>query len=65
LFPDLVYVADTPQLFSAMLDQAVQEETSLRKKRVSVSRRETWSARAELLLELITPLAAKRGLSRQ
>jgi len=65
LFPDLVYVADTPQQFSAMLDQAVQEETSLRKKRVSVSRRETWSARAELLLELITPLAAKRGLSRQ
>ena len=65
LFPDLVYIADTPQEFSAVLAQAVQEDVSLSTRRVSVSRRETWSARAELLLELITPLAAKRSLPRQ
>ena len=65
LYPDLVYIADTPQEFSAMLARAVQEDTSLRTRRVSVSRRETWSARAELLLELITPLVAKRGFPRQ
>jgi glycosyltransferase involved in cell wall biosynthesis len=64
LYPDLVYVADTPQEFSAMLVQAVQEDTSLRKRRVSVSRRETWSARAESLLDLITPLTAGRNASR-
>jgi glycosyltransferase involved in cell wall biosynthesis len=65
LYPDLVYIADTPQEFSSALARAVQEDVSLRTRRVSVSRRETWSARAELLLELITPLAAKRGFSRQ
>jgi glycosyltransferase involved in cell wall biosynthesis len=64
LYPDLVYIADTPREFSARLVQAVQEDTSLRKRRVSVSRRETWSARAESLLDLITPLASRRNASR-
>jgi glycosyltransferase involved in cell wall biosynthesis len=60
LYPDLVYIADTPFEFSAMLAQAVEEDPCLKKKRVNVSRRETWSARAEALLDLITPLASKR-----
>ena len=63
-YPDLVYIADTPQEFSAMLDRAVHEDPALRNKRTSASRGETWSARAEVLLELIVPLASKQRASR-
>jgi glycosyltransferase involved in cell wall biosynthesis len=64
LYPDLVYIADTPREFSAMVTQAVQEDASLKKRRVGVSRRETWSARAETLMDLITPLVSKTSASR-
>jgi glycosyltransferase involved in cell wall biosynthesis len=64
LYPDLVYIADTPPEFSAMVTQAVQEDAALKKRRVGVSRRETWSARAETLLDLITPLVSKTSASR-
>jgi glycosyltransferase involved in cell wall biosynthesis len=47
MFPDLVYIADTPQEFSSALARAVQEDTSLRTTRQRI-RRETWSARAGL-----------------
>jgi hypothetical protein len=47
-----------------MVTQAVQEEASLKKRRIGVSRRETWSARAETLLDLITPLVSKTSASR-
>jgi glycosyltransferase involved in cell wall biosynthesis len=63
LYRDMVYIADTPQEFSAMLDRAVHEDPALRNKRTSASRAETWSARAEVLLELIMPLASKKRAS--
>jgi glycosyltransferase involved in cell wall biosynthesis len=63
LHRDLVYIADTPQEFSAMLDHAVHEDGALRKARIAVSHRETWSARAEALLDLIIPLATEKRAS--
>lgn len=57
LYAELVYLADTPAAFSAVAENAMREsEASLRQRRILAARQETWSARAERLLESIAAL---------
>jgi glycosyltransferase involved in cell wall biosynthesis len=57
LYGELVYLAHTPQAFSAQASEAIREQDAdLRGKRIETARRETWPARAERLLEYIGSL---------
>jgi O-antigen biosynthesis protein len=54
LYRELVYLADNPNSFSAMVSAAaLEQDPSLREKRIQVARRETWPTRAERLLNCI------------
>jgi glycosyltransferase involved in cell wall biosynthesis len=54
LHNDYVYLANTPLEFGAMVTKALQETAEpLRIKRQEVARRETWSNRAQCLLEMV------------
>lgn len=54
LYKDLVYLANTPTEFSAMVAKAFHEsDSSLRRARQEVALRETWAGRAQRLLEVV------------
>ena len=56
-YRDLVYLADTPDQFSALASTAIREnDAALRERRIATARQETWTARAKRLAECIEEL---------
>jgi len=52
----LVTLYETPEEFTEAVRQALAEDTSLREARRAVARKETWSARASMLLNAVAAL---------